>query len=213
MTIPATDIRRLSERQRHDRAELDAFLDTQLVAHLAATVDSAPIVVPMAYARVGDRVLLHGSSGGGFVLRALAGGAPVAVAVTALDALVFARSLYDSSMNYRSAVLYGVPELLPPDESEAALLAISERLMPGRAAEVRATTRKERAATRVLALDIDRYAMKQRAHGAGEAEDDGEDRTVWAGILPLVTSWGAPETSPLTPAEVPLPASVRALAG
>lgn len=208
---PQRRIRRLAERQTTDREALFELLDTELVGHLAAVADGVPIVVPMGFARVGDHLLVHGSTGGGFALRTAAEGATVAFAVTALDGLVFARSLYDSSMNYRSAVVYGVLEPVPEGESDAAVLALADRLMPGRAAEVRATTRKEWASTRVLRLALDDVVMKVRAAGAGEAADDGEDHSVWAGVVPLGRAWGDPRPSGLTPAETPVPASVIAL--
>ncbi|WP_448808102.1 pyridoxamine 5'-phosphate oxidase family protein [Agromyces bauzanensis] len=204
-------IRRLPERQTTDRFDLFALLDEELVGHLAAVVDDQPVVVPMGYARVGDHLLVHGSTGGGFALRAAAARTTVAFAVTALDGLVYARSLFDSSMNYRSAVVYGVLEAVPAEETDAALLALSERLMPGRPAEVRATTRKETAATRVLRLALDDVVMKARAGGASEEPDDGEDHTAWAGVVPLVRTWGAPRASALTPEGTPIPDSVVAL--
>ncbi|MEV1128506.1 pyridoxamine 5'-phosphate oxidase family protein [Agromyces sp. NPDC049794] len=204
-------IRRMPERQTTDRDALLTLLDGELVGHLAAVVDDEPVVVPMGYARVGEHVLVHGSTGGGFALRAAAERATVAFAVTALDALVYARSLFDSSMNYRSAVVYGVLETVPAEETDAALLALSERLMPGRAAEVRGTTRKETAATRVLRLALDDVVMKVRAAGASEDPDDGEDRTAWAGVVPLVRTWGAPEPSVLTAPGTAVPDSVIAL--
>jgi len=114
-------------------------------------------------------------------------------------------------MNYRSAVAYGVLEPVDDEHAEAALLALSERLMPGRAAEVRAITRKEAAATRVLRLALDDVVMKMRAAGASEDPDDGEDHATWAGIVPLVRAWGAPVASPSTPAHTPTPDSVVAL--
>ncbi|WP_200952485.1 pyridoxamine 5'-phosphate oxidase family protein [Agromyces sp. Soil535] len=204
-------IRRLAERQTTDRDALFALLDGELVGHLAAVVDGQPVIVPMGYARDGDHVLVHGSTGGGFALRAAAERATVAFSVTALDGLVFARSLFDSSMNYRSAVVYGVLEPVDDEQSEAALLALSDRLMPGRAAEVRAITRKEAAATRVLRLALDDVVMKARAAGASEDLDDGEDHSVWAGVVPLVRTWGAPVPSRSTPAHTPTPDSVVAL--
>ncbi|GAA4368946.1 pyridoxamine 5'-phosphate oxidase family protein [Agromyces bauzanensis] len=203
-------IRRLPERQTADRIDLFALLDDELVGHLAAVVDGEPVVVPMGYARDGEHLLLHGSTGGGFALRAADERATVAFAVTALDGLVYARSLFDSSMNYRSAVVYGVLETVPADETDAALIALSERLMPGRPAEVRGTTRKETAATRVLRLALDDVVMKARAGGASEDPDDGEDHIAWAGVVPLVRSWGPPSASALTPAGTPIPDSVVA---
>jgi len=213
---PARRIRRLADRQVADRAALYALLDEELVGHLAVSVAgeaaaAAPVVVPMGYARVGDHVLLHGSTGGGFALRAASARSVVAFAVTALDGLVFARSLFDSSMNYRSAVVYGVLEAVPDDETDAALLALSERLMPGRPAEVRATLRKEAAATRVLRLALDDVVMKARSGGPSE-EPGEEDPAVWAGVVPLRREYGAPIASGLTPAGTPLPESVSALA-
>lgn len=210
-TTPARRIRRLAERQTTDRDELFSLLDGELVGHLAAVVDGTPVVVPMGYARDGEHLLVHGSTGGGFALRAAAERATVAFAVTALDGLVFARSLFDSSMNYRSAVVYGVLEPVDGERADAALLALSERLMPGRSAEVRAMTRKEIAATRVLRLPLDDVVMKARAAGASEDPDDGEDHAVWAGVVPLERTWGAPVPSPLTPAGTPTPDSVVAL--
>lgn len=204
-------VRRLAERQTSDRDALFELLDGELVGHLAAVVAGQPIVVPMGYARVGEHVLVHGSTGGGFALRAAAEQATVAFAVTALDGLVFARSLFDSSMNYRSAVAYGVLEPVGDDEAEAALLALSERLMPGRAPEVRAITRKETAATRVLRLRLDDVVMKVRAAGASESADDGEDHSTWAGVVPLERTWGTPVASALTPMGTPVPDSVLAL--
>ncbi|WP_394553893.1 pyridoxamine 5'-phosphate oxidase family protein [Agromyces sp. MMS24-JH15] len=213
--IPAitTDrrIRRLSERQQFDRTALYELLDEQLVGHLAVVADGVPLVVPTAFARVGDDVLLHGSTGSGFARRAVADRTQVAFAVTSLDGLVVARSLYDSSMNYRSAVVYGVLE--PVADTQAALDAIGERLLPGRGAEVRANTRKEVAGTAVLRLALDDVVMKARAGGPSEAEDDGEDRGIWAGVVPLAPAWGSPIASESTAPEVAVPASVRALAG
>ena len=208
---PARRIRRLPDRQTSDRLALHELLDSELVGHLAVAVDGVPVVVPMGYARVGGHVLLHGSTGGGFALRAASARLPVAFSVTALDGLVYARSLFDSSMNYRSATIQGVLETVPADETDGALLALSERLMPGRPAEVRGMRRKEVAATRVLRLALDDVVMKLRSGGPSEESDDGEDRTAWAGVVPLERRWGAPIASGLTPAGVPVPDSVIAL--
>ncbi len=164
----------------------------------------------MAYARVGDDLLLHGSTGGGFALRAADERQTVAFAVTALDGVVVARSLFDHSMNYRSAIVYGVLE--PVADEPAALDALSDRLLPGRVAELRASTRKEVAATRVLRLPIVDVVMKARAGGPSEAADDGEDHAQWAGVVPHAPSWGEPIASGLTPPGTPLPDSVAALA-
>lgn len=208
---PVRRIRRLPDRQTTDRLALHDLLDSEIVGHLAVAVDGVPVIVPMGYARVGGHVVLHGSTGGGFALRAASARLPVAFSVTALDGLVYARSLFDSSMNYRSATIQGVLEPVPADETDGALLALSERLMPGRPAEVRGTLRKEVAATRVLRLALDDVVMKQRAGGPSEEPGDGEDHSTWAGVVPLERRWGTPIASGLTPAGTPVPDSVIAL--
>ena len=208
---PARRIRRMPDRQTTDHLALHELLDSELVGHLAVAVDGVPVIVPMGYARVGGHVVLHGSTGGGFALRAASARLPVAFSVTALDGLVYARSLFDSSMNYRSATIQGLLEPVPAGETDGALLALSERLMPGRPAEVRGMRGKEVAATRVLRLALDDVVMKQRAGGPSEEPGDGEDHSAWAGVVPLERRWGTPIASGLTPAGTPVPDSVIAL--
>ncbi|RIJ69875.1 pyridoxamine 5'-phosphate oxidase family protein [Nakamurella silvestris] len=205
----------MAERQVVDREALHRILDEGLVAHVGlirqGPEGAYPVVIAMGYARDGESILLHGSSGGGMT-REAAAGRPVSVAVTHLDGLVFARTLFDSSMNYRSVVVLGVASVVPDAEKAAALDLIGEHLMPGRVAEVRAMTKKEMAATMVLRIPLDEVSVKVRAYGASEEEGDGESREVWAGVLPLAVHPGTPQTSALTPAGVPVPASVLALA-
>lgn len=205
---PSTRIGRLPERQVVDRAVLDAILDAAIVAHVAVVRDGLPLVIPFACARDGETLLLHGSTGSG-LLRIVAAGEPVAVGVTLLDGLAVARSTFDNSMNYRSVVAFGVPEILEGDEKEAALHLLTEHLMPGRSTEVRPSTRKEYAATLVFRLPLDRVSVKVR-DGEAVEEPDGEDQSVWAGILPFTTAIGDPIPDPGVTAEVP--ASVRAAA-
>lgn len=200
-------ITRLSDRQVTDRRALHALLDEALVAHVAVVRDGVPVVLPIAFARDGDELLLHGSTGGG-LLRAAAAGTPITVAVTLLDGLVFARSLFDSSMNYRSAMITGVAQPVPPAEQDDALRRLSEHLMPGRWDEVRGTRRRELAATLVLRLPLAEASVKVRAHGASTEPDDGEDRSVWAGVVPLRTVAGVPRPSDDTPGSVAPPPSV-----
>ncbi|MGQ7298173.1 pyridoxamine 5'-phosphate oxidase family protein [Quadrisphaera sp. KR29] len=218
--LPVTDrtrSTRFGHRQVTDRAALHDVLDSALVAHVAVVrEDPAPaaVVLPVAAARDGESLLLHGSTGGG-LLRAAASGQVVTATVTVLDGLVYARTVFDSSMNYRCAVVYGVPAVVPDEEKEEALRVLSEHLMPGRWAEVRRPTRRELAATLVLRLPLEEASVKVRAEGAGE--DGVEDASVWAGVLPLHTAVGAPRTGDDVPAGVQVPASVvagaRRLAG
>ncbi len=188
-------IRRLADRARTRRADLDDILDAGWTGTLSAVVDGLPQVVPLLYARDGDQVLLHGSTGAG-TLRAAAAGAPVALCVLHLDGFVYAASLFDSSANYRSAVVTGTCTVLTDEQADRALLALSEHLMPGRPQEVRGNTRKERAATSVLALPIveGRWAAKMRA--APPSRDQDDDPTVWTGVLPVSTTFGEPVDAP-----------------
>jgi len=202
-----TRIRRESHRQVDDRAVLDAILDEALIAHVGVVRDGSPLVLPFACARDGDWLLLHGSTGSG--LLRLASGAPVCVTVTHLDGLVFARTTFDSSMRYRSAVVHGTATVVPPGEKEKALLVLSDHLFPGRNEELRGSTPKELAATTILRVPLDRVSLKV-AEGPPEVDpEDVEPRTVWAGILPLAVVAGEPLVGPDVPEEVAVPASVR----
>ncbi len=213
-TLPDTDrtrVRRLGERQVFDRAVLEAILDEALVAHVGYLDDDVPLVLPFACARDGDFLLLHGSTGAG-LLRACARRSQISAEITHLDALVMARSTFDHSLNYRSAVVIGVPELVSEDEKAAALDRLVDHLVPGRSVEVRPPLRKELAATMIVRLPLDVASVKIRATGAATDPDDGEDRTAWAGVLPLRLAAGSPVAEPDVPESVRVPASVLAVA-
>ncbi len=207
---------RKPDRQTTDPAVLDGILAGGFLAHVAMVRDGLPVVLPYLYG-VGDlgdglgrRLLLHGSTGGGLFLDAGSEGVPVSVAVTHLDALVYARSLNDSSANYRSAMIFGRATVVPRELRVEALWCVGDHLMPGRRAEVREMTTREVAATQVLQVPLDQVSVKVRTGGAGEAPDDGEDHGVWAGVLPLAVTAGAPLPSDLS-AGTPVPPSVEAL--
>lgn len=195
------------ERGSAERTDLDALLDSQWHGVLSTVADGQPWAVPLLYARDGDRIILHGSTGAG-ALRAVATGAQAVFTVTALDALVVGHTTFESSANYRSAVLRGRREPLPGDDRDAALNVLSDRLIPGRVAEVRPSTRKELAMTQVLALPITpgSWTYKERT---GPASEPDEPTDAWCGIVPRLTSWGTPEASSWTTSAVP--ASVRRL--
>ena len=197
------------ERGLHDRADLDAVLDAGLVCHLGVVIDGSPAVLPTGYGRIGDTLYLHGSSGSR-ALRAAAG-REICVTVTLLDGLVCARSVFGNSMNYRSAVVYGTARLVA-DEGErlAALRAITEHLIPGRWEHSRRPTRKELAATSVLALPIDEASVKVRAGGPKD-EDEDYALDVWAGVLPVTTIVGPAAPDPRLRQGVEVPAHIRAL--
>jgi nitroimidazol reductase NimA-like FMN-containing flavoprotein (pyridoxamine 5'-phosphate oxidase superfamily) len=201
---PELTVRRLPEYQVYDTAVLHAILDEALIAHLGVVRDGKPVVLPFACARDGDAVLLHGSTGGG-VLR-LAAGTPICVTVTHIDALVFARSLFESSMHYRSAVILGEADVLTGDDRVRALGVLSEHLFPGRSLEVRDHRAKEFAATLVLRLPLDRASVKV-SDGPADDPEDGESREVWAGVVPLRLVAGRPVAADDVPAQLETSAS------
>lgn len=210
-SIDPTQIKRRKDRARTERAELDAILDASYVGTLSTVVDGRPWVVPMLYGRQGDRIVLHGSTGAG-ALRHVANGAPAALCVMVLDGLVYADSLFDSSANYRSAVVHGELQTLTGDEASDAMYAMSERMMPGRRAEVRGNTRKDLTATLALALPIidGRWTAKVRTGGPG-APDEPVD--VWRGVLPVHQVYGEPVAADGVPEDDPVSPSVRRLIG
>lgn len=216
-TCPSMTVGRKPDRQTDDPAVLDGILADGFLAHVAMVRDGYPVVLPYLYA-VGDlgdglgrRLLLHGSTGGGLFLDAGADGVPVSVAVSHLDGLVYARSLNDSSANYRSAMIAGRATVVPRERRVEALWQIGDHLMPGRRAEVREMTAKEAAATQVLQVPLDRVSVKTRTGGVGDRVDDGEDHGVWAGVLPLSVRAGVPVPSDLSTGTAVAP-SVEALA-
>ncbi|EWC62478.1 Pyridoxamine 5'-phosphate oxidase [Actinokineospora spheciospongiae] len=193
--LSATDrtrVRRGSHRAVTDRAVLWQVLDAGLVCHLSTVVDGSPLVLPTGYGRDGDTLYLHGSTGA-LSLRTAAAGVEVCVAVTLLDGLVYARSVFNHSMNYRSAVVHAtaVPVLDPPAKL-AALRVITEHLTPGSWDHARPPTDKELAKTAVLAVDLAEAAVKVRAGGPGDDEADVAAGTAWAGVLPIRTFYGEP---------------------
>lgn len=202
-----TTVTRLREKASTDRATLDALLDEAVVGHLALVRDDGvPVVLPTAIARDGDRVLMHGSTGSRW-MRSAAAGSPVSLAVTLLDGLVVARSAFESSMHYRSAVLFGRCEVVDGAEQRRALDVITEHLLPGRVAEVRASTARELAATLVLALPITEWSLKV---SDGWPDDPADDVAgdAWAGVVPLRISRLDPRPAPDLRGGIPLPPSV-----
>lgn len=192
-----------------DRAALDALLDSQWAGVLSCVTDDGPLAVPLLYARDGDRVLLHGSTGAG-ALRAVAAGASAVLTVFAIDALVVAPTTFESSVNYRSATIRGQLSLVEP--KEPALDVFSETLIPGRTAEVRASTRKELAKTMALSLPIgvDNWLLKVADDWPATPEEAGAEADVWSGLVPVRTVLGPPVPAPWS-VDLPLPPSVRRL--
>jgi uncharacterized protein len=206
--VSRTTVRRLPEKQLHDRASLDAVLDAGRVAHIAVDDDGGqPYVVPVAYARDGDAVLIHGSTASR-LFRSLSAGAPTCLTVTVIDGLVLARSVFESSMHYRCAMVLGSAASLDGDAKLAGLERISEHLMPGRWADARQPNRKELAATLVLSMPLDEWSVKVSEGPPEDAEDD-LDLPVWAGVLPLYESYGDAAAAPDLRPGLDVPSYVR----
>jgi nitroimidazol reductase NimA-like FMN-containing flavoprotein (pyridoxamine 5'-phosphate oxidase superfamily) len=175
---------------------LDAVLDAGLVCHLSVIVDGAPLVLPTGYGRDGDTLYLHGSTGARS-LRTAARDSDICVAVTHLDGIVYARSVFHHSVNYRSAVVHGrARELTGSAEKLHALRVLTEHLAPGSWEHARQPSPRELAATLVLALSLDEASVKIRAGAPGDDEEDISAGTSWAGVLPLSQQWGTPVPSP-----------------
>ena len=210
-TTQRTTLHRLRERGRADRAELFAVLDVGLICHLGVIVDGAPVVLPTGYGRAGDTLYLHGSSANRALLAA--DGHEICVTVTHLDGLVCARSVFNHSMNYRSAVIFGTARLVTDDEQRlAALRAVTEQLAPGQWDHARQPTRKELAATLVLELSLAEASVKVRT-GPPHDEPEDYDTAIWAGVLPARLVFGAPEPDPDLRDGVGVPEHIEALAG
>jgi nitroimidazol reductase NimA-like FMN-containing flavoprotein (pyridoxamine 5'-phosphate oxidase superfamily) len=204
-------LRRGAKKGRYDRATIHAVLDRGLFGHVAFATGADVYCVPMLCARVQDRIYIHGSTASR-ALRTLAGGAPACVTVTVLDGLVLARSVFEHSANYESVMALGRFEAVAETaERLAALEAFTEKLLPGRWSEVRAPSRQELKGTTILAMPLSEASAKVRS--GPPDDDDSPDAAIdtWAGVIPLVSSFGSPIASPgLTPG-TPLSASVRRL--
>jgi uncharacterized protein len=210
-TTTRTTLHRLSERGRSERADLYAVLDAGLICHLGVVVDGCPVVLPTGYGREGDTLYLHGSSANQ-ALRA-ADGHEICVTVTHLDGLVCARSVFNHSMNYRSAAIFGTARLVHDDARKlAALRVVTEQLVPGRWDHARQPTRKELAATAVLELPLAEASVKVRTGGPHDEPED-YDLDVWAGVLPAQLMFGTAEPDPDLRAGVNVPDHIKALAG
>jgi uncharacterized protein len=199
-----TTVRRKRERGSHDRALINRVLDEALVCHVGFAGERGPVVLPMTYVRVGDQLYLHGAAGND-MLRNLVGDADVCVTVTLLDGLVFARSAFHHSMNYRCVVLLGRAERVTDDaELQTMAAALLDHLAPGRSAEARGPTAAELRSTLIVRLPITEGSAKVRTGGPIDDEED-LDLPVWAGEVPmrLVAQSPIPDAGARTPLAVP----------
>jgi nitroimidazol reductase NimA-like FMN-containing flavoprotein (pyridoxamine 5'-phosphate oxidase superfamily) len=188
---PRTRLVREPQRAVYDRDEAYKILDEGFLCHVGFVMDGQPFVIPTSYARHGDALYIHGSSASR-MLRQMKVGVPICVTVMLLDGLVFARSIFNHSMNYRSVVVLGKATLVDePAEKLEALRLLSEHILPGRWVESRLPNEQELKATSILRLPIEEFSAKVRQ---GPPVDDSEDMNfpTWAGVVPLSMAVGTP---------------------
>ena len=203
-----TTLKRLPKRAVYDRELVYQILDEGFICHVGFAVDGRPFVIPTGYARVKDKLYIHGSQASR-MLRTLSQGIDVCVTVTLVDGLVLARSAFHHSMNYRSVVVLGQASVVADDaEKLQALLAFSEHVVPGRWDDVREPNDAEMRATTVLSLPLVEVSAKVRT---GPPLDDEEDYElpVWAGVIPLRLLAEAPISDPRLPAGIEPPQYAR----
>ena len=203
-----TQVRRLPKRAVYDREAIYRILDEGLVCHVGFVVDGQPVLIPTGYGRDGDTLYVHGAAASR-MLRDLAKGVEVSIAVTLLDGLVLARSAFHHSMNYRSVVIFGTAAVVEDQTTKReALRAFTEHIAPGRWREVRPPTESELKATTVLAIPLKEMSAKVRT---GPPLDDEEDYSlpVWAGVLPLELRSEQPMADSRLSASIEVPDYVR----
>jgi nitroimidazol reductase NimA-like FMN-containing flavoprotein (pyridoxamine 5'-phosphate oxidase superfamily) len=203
--------RRLREQGSTDRRDLLDILAAGVICHLGVMVDGYPMVLPTAYGVADDVVYLHGSVASRSLVAAPR--ATVCVTVTHVDGLVLARSVFEHAVNYRSAMIYGIPRLVTaPEEKLAGLHALSEHIVPGQWDYVRRPNKKELAKTSLLALSLAEASVKIRTGPPDDGDSPDAALPVWAGVLPLTAAWQAPAPDPALPPSIPLPPHIAALA-
>ena len=201
-------LRRIPERASYEPQDVYAVLDAAPICHVGFAADGQPFIIPTIHARRGNEVLIHGAKASR-LLKHAATGAPLVVAVTLLDGIVLARSVFHSSMNYRSAVIFGTGRILDdPEEKMAGMEAISEHLVPGRWADARGPSEKEFNATSVVAIEIEDATVKRRTGPPGDDEED-YALPVWAGVLERRTVLGPLTADPGRHRDEPVPEYLR----
>jgi uncharacterized protein len=207
---PRTRLNRLREEGRSDRDDLYAVLRAGFVAHLGVPAEHGLMVVPTVYGFDAQHVYVHGS----VASQSLAAAAEYCLTVTVVDGLVLARSVFEHTVNYRCAIVYAIPRVVTDaDEKLAGLRLVSEHVAPGQWDYARRPSRKELAATRLLALSLDEASVKVRAGGPDDGDSPDAALGLWAGVLPLDTRWLPPVDDAGLPAGIRPPAHIAARAG
>jgi nitroimidazol reductase NimA-like FMN-containing flavoprotein (pyridoxamine 5'-phosphate oxidase superfamily) len=200
---------RRSDRANYDREAIHAVLDEGMLAHVGFMDEERPVVVPMVYGRIRERLYIHGAKAARFA-KTMASGVPVCITVTLLDALVIGRSAFHNSMNYRSVVIHGLARKVEiVEEAEEALIAITDHLLPGRWDESRPMTAKELRSTSVLRVEVEAASLKSRS-GLNIDEDEDYGLPLWGGVIPVRPMAKPPQDDGLVPPGVKVPASIEA---
>ncbi len=199
---------RYPKRFDNDPAFINSALDEALLCHVSFIVDNQPFILPTGYCRVEKTLYLHGSVGSHFFMQ-MAKGIPVSIAITHIDALVLARSVFNHSVNYRSVIAFGTTRLVE-DEAEKWLAAktFTEHMIPGRWEDARQPTPKEMQKTMFIAIEMEEISCKKRTHGVGDDEDD-MTLPVWAGLIPLKLTPQYPAQDDVQSKAIPLPDYVK----
>jgi len=210
-TIPPTERTRVvreAHRGAYDRETIYKILDEGYVCHVGFAADGQPFVIPTLFARVGDAIYFHGSAASR-MLRNVSDGIAVCLTVTLTDGFVLARSVFNHSMNYRSVVALGkATPVEQPEEKLEALHAFTEKIIRGRWNDARQPNEKELKATSILRLPLTEVSAKIRS---GPVEDDAPDYAlpVWAGVIPLALTQGAPIRDERCDPSIPTPAYAK----
>lgn len=206
--FPQTDktaITRLPKRGKYDKDTVYAILDEALFCTVAFVRDGQPFQIPTGFCRIGDKLYIHGSVGSTYMRGLAESRNPVCISATLLDGLVLARSAFHHSVNYRSVVIFGVPEKVTDEAGQSrALEVFTNKMQPGRWNDVRKPTAGEWKATLVLAIHINEASAKVRT---GPPKDDADDYNsdIWAGVVPLQLERKAVMPDPLLKGGVEIP--------
>jgi uncharacterized protein len=210
-TYPVTErsrVRRKHKRASHEHAAVHAVLDAAPLCHVGYVIDGEPYVTPTIHWREGGRLYWHGSAASRFLRKV--DGERVCLTVSLMDGYVLARSAVNHSVNYRSAMVFGVAHIVDdPDAATAAMRSFVDGLFPGRWDTLRPMTEQELKAARVLYLDIEEASVKTRSEPPGDYDE--ADYPVWAGVLPIEMRFASPESAPGPHEGAKLPESLSSL--
>ena len=203
MGTDRTRVRRAPHKQVFEPEAARRILERAIIAHVAVVIDGAPFSLPVACAPFNDELLLHGSTASR-LFKVLMDGAPACVSITLIDALVLARSSFESSMHYQSLIAFGSARALNDGEKLPALMALTDHLFPERRAELRPSTEKEIKATAVLAFPLTEISIKV-SNGQPDDPESDLNSDVWAGILPITSHYGLPKPAENLRTGIPIP--------